>query len=145
MRMVKATFEGYRSLRDAVELRFDPLVTVILGANDHGKTNILDGMLHLNPSAPFVDEDLNWDRVESRGSLPRIRYELYLTDEERTELRETEHWERAKHAAEAFAEAADDARNAAQSAAQPTRDAHDVAVSRLAELDEAGGTRGGEN
>jgi predicted ATP-dependent endonuclease of OLD family len=137
MRVVKVTLEGYRSLRDVVELHLDPLVTIVLGANDHGKTNILDGLLHLNSERRFDDDDLNWDRVDSRASLPRIRYELRLSDMERAELREIERLERARKVLGAELETVDADRSGAESIVQPLREAVEIAKARVAELQQA--------
>jgi predicted ATP-dependent endonuclease of OLD family len=90
MRLVKATIEGYRSVNESVEFYLDRSVTVVLGPNDHGKTNILDALRHLNREVKFGAEDLNWDRESERASLPSLRFELEFTDQEREELRELE-------------------------------------------------------
>ena len=35
--------------------------TVVLGANDHGKTNLLNAIRTLNDDCGFTSEDENWD------------------------------------------------------------------------------------
>jgi predicted ATPase len=91
MQLRKVTVKGYRSIAETLELHIDPRVTVILGANDHGKSNLLAAILHLNPDHAFdADRDLNWDFSESGDSLPCVEFFLGLSDEERTELRELE-------------------------------------------------------
>ena len=91
MRLVKTTIEGYRSIKEPLEVHLDPRVTVALGANDHGKSNLLDAFLHLNPDHRFdAERDLNWDRLDESDSLPRVTYELRLDDREIEELREAE-------------------------------------------------------
>jgi predicted ATPase len=77
---------GYRSIRDSLTVHLDPRVTVLLGANDHGKSNILQAILHLNADHAFEQErDLNWD-VTDTANFPAISFRLELDDDERTEV-----------------------------------------------------------
>lgn len=86
MRLQRVEIEGYRSIRNRVEFHVDPNVTVLLGANDHGKTNILNAVRHLNPDVPFkVDLDLNWDRPD-QARFPEIVWHFVLDDREHREL-----------------------------------------------------------
>ena len=57
---------------------------MLLGANDHGKSNILQAMQHLNDESPFLIDDLNWDSTELADKLPHIEFEFELdeTDQE---------------------------------------------------------------
>jgi predicted ATP-dependent endonuclease of OLD family len=95
MLLTKVVIEGYRSVRDAVELHVDPRATVVLGANDHGKSNLLAALLHLNPDHGFdAEDDLNWDRIDEAARLPMVEFTLSLDDEERRELLDAETWTR---------------------------------------------------
>ena len=47
MHLVKVEIDGYRSFSSRVPLQLDDSVTVILGANDHGKSNFLEALTHL--------------------------------------------------------------------------------------------------
>jgi predicted ATP-dependent endonuclease of OLD family len=82
MRLRKVSIIGYRSIRERLDLDVDARVTVVLGANDHGKTNLLHAITHLNDDAPFVlDRDLNWD-YEGRGDeFPQAHYVVRLDDD----------------------------------------------------------------
>lgn len=60
---------------------------MILGANDHGKTNLLNALLHLNEEHEFVSTDINFDRKGAPDSCPSIHYELTLSADERKALR----------------------------------------------------------
>lgn len=86
MKLAHVRIGGYRSIGEALELHVDDHVTVILGANDHGKTNVLSALLHLNPDTPFSDGDLNWDYGGRQAEFPFVHYTFRLSDEEREVL-----------------------------------------------------------
>jgi hypothetical protein len=84
MRLTRVEIEGYRSVAEKVDLHIDRDVTVLLGANDHGKTNILSALLHLNPQHAFDEStDLNWDRSEKPSEFPAIAFQFDLDIEDR--------------------------------------------------------------
>jgi predicted ATP-dependent endonuclease of OLD family len=88
MRIYSVRIEGYRSFNEAVTLVCDRRVTVALGANDHGKTNLLDAIRHLNRDHPFDRErDLNWDSQDNPHELPSIKAYLSLDEQDQTEAR----------------------------------------------------------
>ena len=86
MKLVRVRVEGYRSIREPLELQIDGRVTVLLGANDHGKTNLLEAMLHLNKDDPFEKTDLNWDCAALATTLPRVEGEFELDDRDKETL-----------------------------------------------------------
>lgn len=88
MHLFRVEIEGYRSFRDPVTVEVDSRCTVILGANDHGKSNLLAALAHLNEDAGFQPDDLNWDCADAKGELPRVGYRLRLTDAEVSEVTE---------------------------------------------------------
>ena len=45
MKLSSVEIVGYRSFSKKVVLNLDPTVTIIIGANDHGKTNLLKPLL----------------------------------------------------------------------------------------------------
>ncbi len=100
MRLVNVAIEGYRSIRGRLEMTLDPRVTVLLGANDHGKTNFLAALRHLNADAQFEAEDLNWDMADRAETLPAVRYELDLNEEEKERLSRIDAGERLLAAAQ---------------------------------------------
>jgi hypothetical protein len=69
-----------------LDVSLDSRVTVLLGANDHGKSNLLDAIRHLNSDDAFEDDDLNWD--SGSEELPRIDYWLQLDEDDRLRLLE---------------------------------------------------------
>lgn len=83
MKLLKTEIEGYRSIRHRMHLIVEHSVTVILGPNDHGKTNLLNALLHLNEDSPFESDDLNWDCDQESDVLPSVVATMTLTDDER--------------------------------------------------------------
>jgi predicted ATPase len=84
LRLSAVSVEGYRSLRQRLSLNLDDQITVVLGANDHGKTNLLHAMRHLNPDVGYdAERDLNWDYGSRGTEFPSIHFTLKLNEEER--------------------------------------------------------------
>ncbi len=61
MRLKKLSVFGYRSIKKEEILLLDGRVTILIGANDHGKSNILDAIRCLNDNNKIETEDKNWD------------------------------------------------------------------------------------
>jgi predicted ATP-dependent endonuclease of OLD family len=61
MRLKKLIVTGYRSVKGTENLITDERVTVLIGANDHGKSNLLAALQCLNDDQRIVTEDRNWD------------------------------------------------------------------------------------
>jgi predicted ATP-dependent endonuclease of OLD family len=80
MKLEKVVIEGFRSIRDRAELIVDGEVTVLIGANDHGKSNLLSAILALNPDRPFTEEDRNWDTEDANS--PSIEWHFRLSEAE---------------------------------------------------------------
>src|SRR5436309_3811714 len=73
----------FRSIKGTIKLDCDRKVTILLGSNDHGKTNILKAVEHLNDDVPIAEEEANWD---ADGS-PAISFSFALTGTEKKEWR----------------------------------------------------------
>lgn len=86
MKLGRVEITGFKSIKETISLFLDNRVTVILGANDHGKTNILEAITHLNLGNPFTEEDVNWDMAGEKSELPKAVYWFDLDDDERTEV-----------------------------------------------------------
>ena len=88
MRLTRVEIEGYRSIGTKVDIHVQNDVTVLLGPNDHGKTNILNALTHLNPDATFdSDADLNWDRAAQTTAFPSIIFHFRLDTADQNSIR----------------------------------------------------------
>lgn len=65
MRLAKLTVKGYRSVKKEATLVADDRVTILIGANDHGKSNLLAAIQCLNDDHPIEPDDRNWDLAPS--------------------------------------------------------------------------------
>lgn len=74
------SFKSKSHEKNDVPFIVDDKITVLIGANDHGKTNILEAIQRLNDDSPILDVDKNWDLPE--GEIPRIEWQFTLSPEE---------------------------------------------------------------
>lgn len=65
MRLTKVIITGFRSIQKTEEIILDSRINILIGANDHGKTNILSAIKCLNDDSPITEEDRNWDLPET--------------------------------------------------------------------------------
>ncbi len=61
MKLKKVNISGFRSIKKTEILLVEEKMTILIGANDHGKTNILSAIEFLNEEKTFVPDDINWD------------------------------------------------------------------------------------
>jgi predicted ATP-dependent endonuclease of OLD family len=102
MQLNLVEIEGFRSVAKKLALYIEPNVTVVLGPNDHGKTNLLDAISFLNEERKFDPEaDLNWDLEGEGERFPHLRFHFSLTQQERESLRDLENELRTSKAAAA--------------------------------------------
>lgn len=59
MLLENLTVSGFKSFRKRTELPISSRTTVLLGPNDHGKTNALVAIQRLEPGKAFESRDLN--------------------------------------------------------------------------------------
>jgi predicted ATP-dependent endonuclease of OLD family len=64
MKLKKVVLTGYKSVKQEEILHVDTRVTILIGANDHGKSNLLAAITCLNDETPIAPEDRNWDLPE---------------------------------------------------------------------------------
>ena len=101
MKLVRVSVEGYRSIRERLDLYVDPRVTVVMGPNDHGKTNLLAALRHLNQDHPFdANRDLNFDSMDEEREKPCVAFEFTLSPDEKKEFLAQENGRRWVSAAE---------------------------------------------
>lgn len=82
MVLKRLKIQDYLSIRGTVSLDIDPRVSILLGANDHGKSNILRALCCLNREQAISEEDRNWDAE----SPPMITFEFDLKSAEQEGL-----------------------------------------------------------
>jgi predicted ATP-dependent endonuclease of OLD family len=61
MRLAKLRVKGYRSIKKDESLVTDERITILIGANDHGKSNLLAAIRCLNDEDQITIDDRNWD------------------------------------------------------------------------------------
>src|ERR1700722_12605281 len=61
MRLTKLKIKGFKSVKGEEILATDDRITILIGANDHGKSNLLAAILCLNDDQRLSPDDLNWD------------------------------------------------------------------------------------
>ena len=75
MKLRRLTLTSYRSVKKEEVLLTDEKVTILIGANDHGKSNLLSAIQCLNDDQAITEEDKNWDASpaapEGRRGVPR--------------------------------------------------------------------------
>jgi predicted ATP-dependent endonuclease of OLD family len=81
MLLTKIEITDFLSIKGSMLLDFDRKVTILLGSNDHGKSNVLKAVEHLNPSQPITEDEANWDA----SGTPSLSFSFSLTLRERNE------------------------------------------------------------
>lgn len=86
MKLHELTVEGFKSFRKKQSLIVDEKITIFIGANDHGKTNLLEAIKRLNDNSQITQEDKNYDL--QKGSECCIAWHFSLTSDEVEKLKE---------------------------------------------------------
>jgi predicted ATP-dependent endonuclease of OLD family len=136
MKLVEATITGYRSIRESLLLGVDGRVTVVLGANDHGKSNVLEALLHLNEDRAYATDDLNWDRMDEPDQYPAIEWIFELDSDERAKLLAVENARRRRAGLDEFQGRLKEAADEAKQAADEAREKAETAATELTSLRE---------
>ncbi|MFA6427396.1 MAG: AAA family ATPase [Candidatus Magasanikbacteria bacterium] len=79
--------DSFRTINDET-LLVDDKITILVGANESGKTNLLEAIELLDSDKELVNSDTKINSVySSQGNLPSIYYEFEVSDELCTKLR----------------------------------------------------------
>ena len=89
MKLKQVRVDGFRSVKEQVRLFIDPKVTILIGANDHGKTTLLDAIRCFNEDRTLTPEDENWDTVNQ--GKPILEFDFAVDEEESVQLRALAH------------------------------------------------------
>jgi predicted ATPase len=85
MKLKQVHIDGFRSVKEPTRLFIDPKVTILIGANDHGKTTLLEAIRCLNHDNELTPEDENWDSVDQ--GKPVLEFDFGLDEEESAKLK----------------------------------------------------------
>jgi predicted ATP-dependent endonuclease of OLD family len=83
MRLLDLKVIGFRSVANELTLRVRPKLTCLIGANEHGKSNLLDAINFLD-GLVFDSNDKNTNSALS--TVPGIRFRLEISKTERLGL-----------------------------------------------------------
>ncbi len=86
MKLRKVIITGFLSVKKEIVLLVDDRISILIGANDHGKTNLLTAVQRLNDDSPFGTDDRNWDLKE--GDKAEIQWAFAPSPETLTKLTE---------------------------------------------------------
>ncbi len=64
MELREVRIKCFKSVKDEIKILVDPRVTIFIGANDHGKSNLLEAIRCLNDDRPITQEDVHWDKPD---------------------------------------------------------------------------------
>ncbi len=89
MLLTRVEITDFLSVKGTLPIDLDKKITILLGSNDHGKSNILRAIQHLNDDEPITEEEANWDATDSddwnSDTSPAISFVFTLTPTERKE------------------------------------------------------------
>jgi len=86
MRLKKMVMKRHRSVKDEETLHVEEQVTILIGANDHGKTNILAAIQCLNDDKPISPDDKNWD--SDPGAFVELEWHFSVSHKVLEDLRD---------------------------------------------------------
>jgi len=88
MKLTKVAIENFRSIISVSEIYLDEKITTLVGANEHGKSNILNAIKYLDTNYTFnYEKDPRYDQ-DTNSYFPTIDYQVILDNEEKKELEE---------------------------------------------------------
>jgi predicted ATP-dependent endonuclease of OLD family len=81
--LTQVQITDFLSIKGTLSIDFDRKVTILLGSNDHGKSNILRALEHLNADVAITEDEMNWDAE----GMPSLQFTFSLTKAEKEEWR----------------------------------------------------------
>lgn len=88
MLLKTVTIHGFKSFRKRTELPISDKTSVLIGPNDHGKTNALLAIERLNPESPFAISEVN-DAFKHNPDDAYIGYTLSISAADLKQLQES--------------------------------------------------------
>src|SRR5687768_6869282 len=85
MRVQVLNATGFRSIGASINLHLRPELTCLIGANEHGKSNILDALALLNDGGFETHDKSVLDR---RDESPHLSCSMSLSEEDKESLAE---------------------------------------------------------
>jgi predicted ATP-dependent endonuclease of OLD family len=89
MILTRVEITDFLSIKGTLAVDMDRKITILLGSNDHGKSNILRAIRHLNDEERIEEAEANWDSQDTEAwdeqKSPSISYVFSLTPAERKE------------------------------------------------------------
>ena len=80
MKLKNVIICGFKSIKGTEDFLIDDRITILIGANDHGKSNILEAIQKLNDDHPILETDRNWDSTDKQ--VPRIEWHFKIATDE---------------------------------------------------------------
>jgi recombinational DNA repair ATPase RecF len=81
MILYAATISGFKSFRKPVSVFFSPRTSILIGPNDHGKTNVLLAIEKLGIDKEFTSQEIN-DRSVREGKIAQMTYQIQVSEAE---------------------------------------------------------------
>lgn len=95
MRVKKVLVQNFRSLKNSGEIDLNPYMTVIIGKNDSGKTNLLKAIESFKPEHHYLRDDLSYDimmmyekKEIAAEQIPIAKLWFLVEDQDRKKLGE---------------------------------------------------------
>ncbi len=90
MHLTQVTIEAYKTIASSQEIQIDPKITVLLGANESGKTNVLRAIENFSLEKELKTEDICKARSQLciQKTLPNITFTFSLSQEEIAKISE---------------------------------------------------------
>ena len=84
MRLTRVSIDSFRTIATPQELLLDERATILIGANESGKTNVLQAIQLISPQLKVTKEDISKiDRERCiKKELPRLTFTFSINKQE---------------------------------------------------------------